>query len=130
MKKLLAIMAGLVAVSVACAVAEEGAKEAKKAAKREAPPAKEITLTGTIAKVEKEGKAVYTLKTDDGVLVKIPPAAAEKVKDLVDAKVKVVGTGMEMEKNGKKMIALKTITSVEKVAAEAAAPAAAPAPVK
>jgi len=135
MKKVLAVVAGIVAMSVACAVAQDAPKTEKKHAKAgggDMPAAKEMTLTGTISKIEHKNKAgesmaLFVLKTDDGTEVRLPKDAEAQVKDLVDAQVKVVGMGWEREHNGKKMVGLKTITSVEKIAAGAAAPAAVPA---
>lgn len=150
MKRLLCLSAGIVAMSVFSATAEQAAPpplpgaEGTNAVKMIEPPPrpqmKEITITGTISQKEMKNKkgetlVVFVMKSDDGATVRLPrpPAKADnsafKLEDYVGGTVKVTGMGFEREHNGKKMIGLQKITSIDKVATAApvAAPAAVPA---
>ena len=128
MKKLWMVGVGVVAMAVAAAVAGEKAKE-KPTAKAEkdvaAAPAVEMTLTGTVEKIERKGKngAVFMtwfeLAGDDGVMTHLPKG---KVEEYVGEKVRIVGSGEEINKKEKVTRKLETITSIEKL--EEAAPAA------
>jgi len=82
--------------------------------------AKEITLTGKVAKAENEpGKVSYTLTDADGNVVNLPPSKETPHKyklDKFDGKnVKVVGKATINEKGGKKEIVLEAITTIEEV---------------
>ena len=103
----------------------------EKAAKVEAP-LQDLTLTGKITKEEKAGKegkaakVTYTLTTTDGVAYVLPEAkkakegaAAIKLDDNLNADVKVVAKGREMDKDGKKIVHVVEIVSIEKVVAPA-----------
>jgi hypothetical protein len=147
MKKLMLIVAGVFAVSVICAQAEQAtesnaAPEKAKSVEKTGPKMEmqKITVTGTISKKEwKSPKgdtmSSFVLTTAEGDTVRLgghgPGASgAETTPDLaqyVGAKVTITGMGMQRERNGKKMIAIRKIENVEKVAEAPAAPAAAPA---
>ncbi len=132
----LALFAG--EMPVVCAqdegAAEEGEKKEKKKKKR--PALKEITLVGTIAKQEKAPKkeggepvVTYLIEVADGAAVKLPKVkppkkkagedgeapAAINLEEYVDAKVTLVGMGMEKKKGDKTITMIKKITSVEKI---------------
>lgn len=137
MNKFMVVVSGVIAMSVACAVAQDGGfkpakhdkggfKPAKQAGlvkpeKQPAPEMKELTLVGTISKVEttKGTKTfvTYVLKTDGGADVRIPKTEEAKLTDNLNVQVKVVGTGFLDD--AKKKGALKSITSIEKVPAAA-----------
>lgn len=86
---------------------------------------KDITLTGTITKVEKKIKektsVTYVLTDKDGNKVNLPKPKAKgeekaiNLDDYVDAKVKLVGKGTETVRREKKTIRLSSIVSIEKV---------------
>ena len=108
MKKLWLVGVGVVALVTAVAVAGEKAKE-KAAAKAEkeavaAAPAVEMTLTGTVEKIERKGKngvvfmTWFELAGDDGVVTHLPKG---KVEEYVGEKVRIVGTGEEINKKEK-----------------------------
>jgi hypothetical protein len=142
MKKLWVIGASIVALSVGSALAEgdAGAPPVKKA-KHEKPAAaadqpkpelKELTLTGTIQKIEckkKDGTVENVLKlvTTDGAEVMLPKTVKGKdgvpavnLEELAGSNVRVVGMGYEQEKGGKRRCQLKEIKTVEKVGAPVA----------
>ena len=131
MKRLWLVGVSLMAMAAVAVLAGEKAKE-KAAAKADkekevaAAPAVEMTLTGTVEKVERKGKdgAVFMtwceLAGDDGVMTHLPKG---KVEEFVGEKVRIVGTGEETtSKKDKVSRKLETITSIEKI--DAAAPAA------
>lgn len=150
MQKLWIVGAGVVALSVAVAFAQDDAGKAKHEKKADAPKAekkvgeakpkaeapkvemKEMTVEGMLSKVEgkdKEGKPTTSLKmvTDDGTAVALPrmkagDAAAPNLENYAGSRVKIVGMGTEREAKGKKSILLKSIKTIEKVGAPAAAP--------
>lgn len=115
-------------------------KKAKRAPKQKRPAAamQEMTLTGTISKMEKKGKGdkvsvSYILTDAEGTKIRLPvPRAPKKKKggeaapavinlaDFVDQQVKVVGMGRETKRGDKKSIQLRTITTVEKLETPAA----------
>ena len=155
MRKLWMIGAGIVSLSVAGALAQgdatqvaPGGDNVKHARHAEGPKPemKELTLTGTVQKVEHKKKdgtvfTAFKLVTVDGIDVMLSKNPAAKngapaidLESLVGSNVKIVGMGFEMDHNGKKMYHLNSITSAEKVgmpvapAAATPAPAAAPAP--
>jgi hypothetical protein len=151
MHKLWMIGVGVISLSVACAVAQDDAAKAKNEKKADAPKVekkageakvkadapkvemKEMTVEGMLSKVEgkdKEGKPTTTLKmvTDDGTAVALPrmkagDAAAVNLENHAGSRVKIIGMGTEREAKGKKSILLKSIKTIEKVGAPAAAPA-------
>ena len=128
MKRLWLVGLSVVAMAAVAVLAGEKAKE-KAAAKADkevaAAPAVEMTLTGTVKKVERKGKngaafmTWFELAGDDGVMTHLPKG---KVEEYVGEKVKIVGTGEETTKKEKVTRKLETITSIEKI--EEAAPAA------
>ena len=133
---LLAAM-GILAVATSAALAEKPATKAggtKDAKAQKAKPDQDLTLTGTISKVEKANKKgekvmVFVLTDEAGVEASLPKEglAGVKMEDFVGVKVTLVGKGMKHEgKTGTKIMVHK-ITSIDKVADAAAAPEAAPA---
>lgn len=124
MNRIISVLIAAVVLSASVAVfAEEGKVEKKGDGEKKAPvPAKEITLTGKLTKKEvgmEEKKVVYTLKTADGVEVKIPePKAKEgaeaiKLADFVDKDVVITAQGFEKEgKEGKKAIMVKSVVKI------------------
>lgn len=152
LKALSALIVGLTVVSAWTVSAEgkgggeKGADKPKheKAAKGEKAPAPElqdVKAEGTVAKVEKQGKAgkameIYELTDASGTKIVLPPVKAKKgepapainLADFVGQSVVVSGKGLEKEgKGGKKQCIIKEIISIEKAAAAPAAPAAEPA---
>ncbi len=134
MSKTWMIGACVVALSVAGALAEGDVKPEKKATAVKAQP-KEMNLEGVINKIEhkkKDGTVFITLKLllDDGTEVSLPKAKpgvespAAKLESAIGLRVRIVGTGYEMEKKGKKICGFSTIKSAEKVEVPAAAAAA------
>ena len=120
-------LVGALVMAVAVANGGEKAKEKGEAkAEKEvaAAPGLEMTLTGTIEKVEKDKKdgtpfmTWYELVGDDGVRTHLPKG---KVEEFVGMKVKIVGMGEETKKKHTVARKLETITSIEKVAADAEA---------
>lgn len=109
----------------------EGAKAEQKADKPKVE-LKEMTVEGMLTKVEGKGKdgapvVSYKMATDAGVDVALPrvkagEASAVNFENFAGSRVKIVGMGAEGESKGKKRIMLKSIKTIEKVAA-AAAPA-------
>ena len=94
----------------------------------------EMTITGTVDKMEKKKKdgtpmmTWFRLIDEDCKEIKVPKG---KIEEFVGCKVKVTGMGYTIEKKGKTMRAFKTITNVEKIEGpSAAAPAAAAEPAK
>lgn len=132
MKKALVMGMGMLVLSMAMAQAEGNAPAATKApeAKKEAAPVvkpelKDLTLVGTVEKKGSPKGDMYFLVMEDGTRARLPKGNdAPDFAALVGAKVKVVGKGFELEKNGRKRIGLKSVTSTEKVADAPAAPAA------
>ena len=110
-----------------------------KAAQKEKQTGKELnlqemTITGTVDKMEKKKKdgtpmmTWFRLIDEDCKEIKVPKG---KVEEFVGCKVKVTGMGYSIEKKGKTMRAFKTITNIEKIEGPAAAaPAPAPVPAK
>ena len=111
--------------------ADKANAEAEKKAKA---ALKELTIEGRITKTEKKNKkgktrTSYVLTDAEGKKINLPtpkapkkkkkdaePAPAINLDDYVDVDVKVVGKGTETEKKDKKIIKLKEITSIEKIA--------------
>jgi hypothetical protein len=102
-----------------------------KVASKEKPAEKELavqemTITGTVAKMEtkkKDGTPLMTwfrLVDEAGSEVRVPKG---KIEEFVGCKVKVTGEGYTLEKKNKSMRAFKTITTIEKLQ-DAAVPAA------
>jgi len=97
---------GVLALAAAVVLAGEKAKEKAEAkAEKEvgAAPAVEMTLTGTVEKIERKGKngvvfmTWFELAGDDGVTTHLPKG---KVEEYVGEKVRIVGTGEENEQEG------------------------------
>ncbi len=134
MSKIWMIGACVMALSVAGAMAE-GEVKAEKKAPAPKPELKELTLEGVVNKIEnkkKDGTVTTALKLvmDDGSNVMLPKgkpgkdSPAASLESAIGLRVKVVGMGFEMEKKGKKVYGLRTITSAAKVEVPAAAAAA------
>jgi hypothetical protein len=130
MKRLVVALAVL-AVGASVTMAKENSKEKKDpkgAQGAAANVATNITLKGTLTKLEKKqangdnAKAdkagvVYLLTTIDGTKVHLTSKAAEeksiKLEDFVGKDVRVVAKGSEVEKAGKQHLVIKTIISVK-----------------
>lgn len=110
----LAVVLGLILIANVSDAAPK-----KKAALRD------VTLTGTITKTEKKRgentTVTYVLINEDGTKATLPKSKAKgdeeaiNLEDYVDAKVKLVGKGIERGRGGKKRITIRTIVSVEEV---------------
>ena len=111
----LAVLCAFVAVRLAQAV-EHAPKENKSNKEKPglAAQAQELSLSGKIDKGS--GGMGYELTLEDGTKVKLPSKAPEGVKlsELVGASVKVVGKGSDKETNGKRVVHLREVTSIEK----------------
>ncbi len=83
----------------------------------------EMTVTGTVTKMEKKKKdgtpmmTWFRLVDDNGVEVGLPKG---KIEEFAGSKVKVTGQGYTLEKKHKSMRTLKTITAIEKLEGAAA----------
>jgi hypothetical protein len=126
MKKLWMIGAGVIALSISGVKAEDQAKPeapvvTEEKVRHAKPELKELTIEGVLQKSEHKKKdgtlsPLITLVTDDGAQVWLPKNGPEaNLESLIGSRVKVVGTGYEMDRGGKKRIGLKSIKSVEKV---------------
>lgn len=79
----------------------------------------DMTVIGTVTKMEKlkkDGTPMMTwfrLVDDDGHEIRIPKG---KIEEFAGTKVKVIGKGQTIEKKGKSIKAIETITSIEKLA--------------
>lgn len=123
MKKVWLVGVIVMTLCMAGATAKEGkepaAKDEKKAGAAKELATEEMTITGTIDKMEKKKKdgtpmmTWYRLIDEDCREVRVPKGEVEKY---VGCKVKVTGQGYTLEKKGKTMRAFKTITSIEKLA--------------
>ena len=121
MKKvcLVGIMAMGMAMTTAMAKDEacEATKHEKKAQIVQNAEEKEMTLTGTVQKIEKKKKdgsvmmAWYVLVDDQGKEIHLPK---DKAEGFEGAKVKVTGMGYTTGKEGKEKTILKTLTTIEK----------------
>ncbi len=115
-------LAGLLVMAVATAHGSEQGKEpeAGKGAKgvAVAPAGKEMTLTGTVEKMERKKKdgtvfmTWFQLSGDDGVVTRLPK---EKAAEYVGMKVRIVGIGEETRKKDKTARRIEAIQSIEKV---------------
>lgn len=87
--------------------------------------AKDITLTGTIRKTEREMAArtivTYVLTDQDGTEVRLWKPRAKKgrtaidLEAYVDEKVNLVGRGTDRTRDGKRRVSISTIVSINKV---------------
>lgn len=122
MRKLcmVACMMAMVAATTACAK-DEPAKDAKcekKAKVEQTADLKELTLSGTVQKVEKRKKdgttmmSWFVLVDESGRQIHLPKGKADEYEG---AKVKVTGMGFISEKKGKELPVLKTLDKVEKI---------------
>ena len=105
---------------------EKPKKEKKVKERKPSPPLEELTIAGKITKETKgegeKARTSYTLTDADGNKISLtPPRAAKKggeadikLDDFVDQDVTLVGKGTQTEKDGKKRISIKTITSITK----------------
>ena len=130
MKYVLRILVNLLAVSIA----DVSVAAAKKAKAPRAPKAgkakavlKELTLTGTVSKVEKKGRggkatAAYVLTDAAGNKITLPQPKgqdAANLADFIDKNVTVVGKGTETKRGEKTSIRLSRIVSIEAAGGEA-----------
>jgi len=92
----------------------------------------DLVLTGKITQEEKKTPdgartyTVYVLTTTDGKTVRLPPPKADstiKLEDYLNVDVKVTARGHEATGSGKTVARVAEIVNIEKVAAEALAPA-------
>ena len=141
MKKSVVVMASVLALSVIGARAEQtgdtNAAPHKGGHGMERPAAQQITVTGTLSKNawtnNTTGKTMvgYVLTDSEGNKVRImgrrgpgeQTGVASKLEPFVNAKVKIVGMGFQMERDGKKTTHIREVISVEKVEEQPAAPA-------
>ena len=118
------------------ATAEAPKVETPKAEAPVQPKLEEMTLQGTITKVEKKTEkgthTAYVLTDKEGNEVRLPrahkavakegekteEAAAINPADYVGVEVKLVGLGATSEKDGKKRTYISKIISIEKIASE------------
>lgn len=131
MKKVWLVGAIVITLSMAGAMAKDATEPAAKADKKGAATreltTEEMTITGTIDKMEKKKKdgtpmmTWFRLIDEDCREVRVPKGEVEKY---VGCKVKVTGQGYTLDKKGKTMRAFKTITNIEKLADAPAAPSA------
>lgn len=95
---------------------DKAAKKEKNAEKELA--VQEMTITGTVTKMEKKKKdgtpmmTWFRLVDEAGNEVRVPKG---KIEEFVGCKVKVTGEGYTLEKKTKSMRAFKTITAIEKL---------------
>lgn len=134
-KSLLVI--GILSSSLSLTLANEEAAPvaAEKPAKKvkEKPPVVDLTISGTISKVEKANKqnkviTSYVLKDTDGNTISLPTPKAPKknaeaavvinLDDYLNANVTVIGKGIKIENPKKTVIKFHSITTIEKQAAE------------
>jgi len=113
-------LAGLLVMAVATAHGSEQGKEsdAGKAEAKMAAAGTEMTLTGTVEKMERKKKdgtvfmTWFQLSGDDGVVTRLPK---EKAAEYVGMKVRIVGIGEETRKKDKTARRIEAIQSIEKV---------------
>lgn len=133
MKKIMILL--LMSAAICCTVSSPAlAKKDKEAG--DAKPAKnkaamvKIEIRGRIEMAEKESKTGKTITSyyiidADGQKVKLPSAASKKkggkaidLAEYADADVKLCGMGRKSAKKGKEKIALRKITSIERLEEE------------
>ena len=113
------LAAGAITASAAEEKAAKPAKESK-AKTENAQTLEEMTVSGTVLKMERKKKdgtpmmTWYILKEKDGTEVNLPKG---KVEEFVDASVTITGMGCTITKRGTPKKAIKTISKIEKTAA-------------
>lgn len=116
---------------------EEAAPKKEKKAKKPKAPLEDITISGTVSKVEKENKkgkvnVSYFLTDGEGNKIKLPAPKVRKkpkkskpgeapppqinLEDYVDSQVTIEAKGFTKEKKGKVRTFVKKIVSIEKSA--------------
>jgi hypothetical protein len=92
--------------------------------------AQDVVLKGVVSKIERPGKegeaakVTYMLTDADGHVTRLPESqapegeAAIDLASLVGAEVTVTGKGMVREADGKKMVHLRSISAIAKVAVQ------------
>ena len=118
------VMAAAVALSACGKEEAEAPKPDKKArTEQQAVDLKEMTLTGTVQKVEKKKKdgtvmmSWFVLVDESGAEIHLPKGKADEFDG---AKVKITGMGYVSKKKDKELPVLKTIEKIEKLEAAAA----------
>ena len=112
------VVAGALAAAVMGTPVRAADMSAAKPTTKTTPTLKEMTLIGTVDKVEnkkKDGSPMmtwYTLTGDDGIVAHLPKG---KVEEFVGSKVKLVGMGYDTVKHGKPAKTIESISSIEKV---------------
>ena len=116
------------AMTITAAQAKEeaaaDAKQAKKSKTEQDTTLQEMTLTGTVQKVEKKKKdgtimmTWFILIDAEGNEMHLPKG---KVDEFEGSMVKITGTGIVNQKKGKEIHILKTVDKVEKLDTPAAA---------
>jgi len=126
MKKL--CMIGLVAMAMTLTGAQAKdeamgtAKQEKEAKTEQDANLQEVTLTGTVEKVEKKKKdgsvmmAWFVLVDEAGKQIHLPKG---KVDEFLGSKVRITGMGIVSQKKGKEVVSLKSVISVDKIEATA-----------
>ncbi len=107
-----------------------GTKALAEKPKAESAALKEVTLTGSIKRQEMriagQMRAVFTLVSAAGERIHLPSASqvakatktsAIQLADYVGQNVKVIALAREQQKGGKTVVKIRTIKSIEKVAA-------------
>ena len=128
MKKVLLIGLMVAAVSMVGSLTVKAGEKHAKAAKADKPTLQEMTVVGTVEKVEKQKKDGTDVKTTfkltdaDGTEVDLPKG---QIEQYVGKKVKVTGQGFIGNNNVKH---IKTITKIENADVAAVVPAAPAAP--
>jgi len=122
MKKVCLVGLMAVAVTMTTAMAGEKAGEApkheKKAAVEKNTDDKEMTITGTVQKIEKKKKdgsvmmAWFVLVDENGKEIHLPK---DKAVEFDGSKVKVTGMGHTSGKDGKGKTILTAVTAIEKL---------------
>jgi len=116
-------MTGLVgltalAMSLGCVQAKDEAKQEASAKTEQEANLKELTLTGTVEKVEKKKKdgsvmmTWFVLTDDAGRQIHLPKG---KVEEFAGCKVRITGMGVESQKKGKDTVSLKNVISIDKI---------------
>jgi DNA polymerase III alpha subunit len=122
MKKQLVI--GLVAVAMTLTGAQAkdemngNAKHEKDTKIEQDANLKEVTLSGTIEKVEKRKKdgsvmmTWFVLVDESGKQIHLPKG---KVEEFEGSKVRVTGMGVVHQKKGKEVVSIKSVTTIDKI---------------
>jgi len=101
---------------------EGNAKHEKEAKIEQDANLKEVTLSGTIEKVEKRKKdgsvmmTWFVLVDESGKQIHLPKG---KVEEFEGSKVRLTGMGVVNQKKGKDVVSLKSVITIDKIEAPA-----------